>query len=89
MEDDSDLLLLDFVETQQQQQQQQQQGAAQIAPPPQGLVMAESKPNLVVDTSGIFRSMEVNDNSKTPYSDATQVSDPFNIVWEQLCRNVR
>ncbi len=73
MEDDSDLLLLDFVEP------------APPPPPPEvgvmdSLSVSAPQPPVTatkrsVDTAGIFRSMEVNDNSKTPYSDATQVSE--------------
>ena len=48
----------------QQQQQQQQQHVTMITPAPVGDALRHE----------VFRSMNVSTSSKTPYSDATQVS---------------
>ena len=46
--------------------------AAPVAPAPTGGGGGGGAP---ADTSGIYRSLEVQDDSKTPYSDATQVRE--------------
>ena len=45
--------------------------AAPVAPAPTG----GGGGGAPADTSGIYRSLEVQDDSKTPYSDATQVRE--------------
>ena len=45
--------------------------AAPVAPAPTGGGGGGAQ----ADTSGIYRSLEVQDDSKTPYSDATQVRE--------------
>ena len=56
--------------------------AAPVAPTPTGGGGAPA------DTSGIYRSLEVQDDSKTPYSDATQVREKQR-GWRGVCVRIR